>query len=108
MEKNGATHVFISYVYACYQKHGWHPLSYLYDETQVTAKAYQAACTPDFYLFDKSLRCVYIGQLDDSRPGNAIPVTGADLRHALDALLTKHPIESPQKQGVGCNIKWKS
>ena len=68
---------------------------YLFDETQSVAKAYSAACTPDFYIFDHDLRCVYRGQLDDSRPGNAIPVTGKDLRMALDAILTGREIEIP-------------
>lgn len=80
---------------------------YLYDESQDVARAYQAACTPDFYLFDKELKCVYRGQLDDSRPGNNIPVTGSDLRGALDAVLTGQPVQSQQKPSVGCNVKWK-
>ena len=80
---------------------------YLYDETQEVAKAYDAACTPDFYLFDELLSLVYRGQLDDSRPGNAIPVSGNDLRAALDALLNGNPIDSNQKPSIGCNIKWK-
>ena len=79
---------------------------YLYDETQEVAKAYDAACTPDFYLFDKSLRLVYRGQLDDSRPGNRIPVTGMDLRNALEALLDGNEINPLQKPSIGCNIKW--
>ena len=81
---------------------------YLYDETQDTAKAYDAACTPDFYLFDDKLSLVYRGQLDDSRPGNGIPVTGNDLRNALDQLLSGKPISEPQKPSIGCNIKWKT
>lgn len=80
---------------------------YLYDDTQAVAKAYQAACTPDFYVFDKNLVCVYRGQLDDSRPSNAIPVTGKDIRQALDCLLTERPISADQKPSIGCNIKWK-
>lgn len=80
---------------------------YLYDETQSVAKAYQAACTPDFYVFDAMLKCVYRGQLDDSRPGNHIPVTGHDLRAALDALLAGREISAAQKPSQGCNIKWK-
>ena len=80
---------------------------YLYDETQAVAKAYHAACTPDFYLFDKAQRLVYRGQLDDSRPGNNIPVTGRDLRAALDAVLAGKPVSPNQKPSIGCNIKWK-
>lgn len=79
---------------------------YLYDETQEVAKAYQAACTPDFYLFDRNLELVYRGQLDDSRPGNGIPLTGSDLRSAMDALLNNKEIDSNQKPSIGCNIKW--
>jgi len=81
---------------------------YLYDESQAVAKAYQAACTPDFYIFNSALRCVYRGQLDDSRPGNEIPVTGDDLRATLNALLAGQPINNHQKPSLGCNIKWKS
>ncbi|MGS2761339.1 thioredoxin family protein [Sinomicrobium sp. M5D2P9] len=83
------------------------PFPYLYDETQETAKAYDAACTPDFYIFDKALKLVYRGQLDDSRPGNGIPVTGEDMRAALDALLKGEEIPEIQKPSIGCNIKWK-
>lgn len=79
---------------------------YLFDETQEVAKAYRAACTPDFFLFDKNRRLVYRGQMDDSRPGNAIPVTGNDLRAALDAVLAGRPVPEPQKASLGCNIKW--
>ncbi len=79
---------------------------YLYDETQEVAKAYDAACTPDFYLFDADLKLVYRGQLDDSRPGNGMPLTGSDLRNAIDALLKGQPIDSNQKPSIGCNIKW--
>ena len=81
---------------------------YLYDESQAVAKAYRAACTPDIYLFDKRRKLVYRGQFDDSRPGNGIPVTGKDLRAALDALLADKPVSPNQKASVGCNIKWKS
>lgn len=80
---------------------------YLYDETQAVAKAYRAACTPDFYLFDGHQRLVYRGQFDDSRPGNGIPVTGKDLRAAIDAVLAGQPVSSIQKPSIGCNIKWK-
>lgn len=84
-----------------------YPFPYLYDETQEIAKAYDAACTPDFYLFDNEMKLVYRGQLDDSRPFNENPVNGKDLRMALDALLNHHPISSLQKPSLGCNIKWK-
>jgi hypothetical protein len=80
---------------------------YLYDETQAVAKAYRAACTPDFYLFDKDQRLVYRGQFDDSRPGNGIAVTGKDLRAAIDAVLAGKAISPNQKASIGCNIKWK-
>ena len=80
---------------------------YLYDETQAVAKAYRAACTPDLYLFDKDLRLVYRGQFDDSRPGNGLPVTGKDLRAALEAVLADKPVSPIQKPSIGCNIKWK-
>ncbi|MGB5434921.1 MAG: thioredoxin family protein [Maribacter sp.] len=79
---------------------------YLYDETQEVAKAYHAACTPDFYLFDKALNLVYRGQLDDSRPGNDIPITGKDLRDAMEALLEGKAINPNQKPSIGCSIKW--
>lgn len=78
-----------------------------YDESQETAKKYQAACTPDFFLFDKTRRLVYRGQLDDSRPGNGKPVTGADLRAAIHATLHRGHISPDQKPSVGCNIKWR-
>ena len=81
---------------------------YLYDETQDVARAYRAACTPDIYLFDKSQKLVYRGQFDESRPGNGVPVTGKDLRAALDAVLAGQPVSSTQKPSMGCNIKWKS
>lgn len=80
---------------------------YLYDETQSTAKAYKAACTPDFFIFNKDLLCVYRGQLDGSRPGNKIPVTGKDIRSALDNILERKPVNSKQFPSMGCNIKWK-
>ncbi|MFP4173047.1 MAG: thioredoxin family protein [Candidatus Hydrogenedentota bacterium] len=80
---------------------------YLYDETQEVAKAYGAACTPDFFLFDGNKKLAYRGQLDDSRRGNDKPVTGADLRAALDAVLAGKPAPKEQKPSLGCNIKWK-
>lgn len=80
---------------------------YLYDETQDIAKAYDAACTPDFYLFDELDRLIYRGQLDDSRPGNGIPLSGSDLRGAIDSILYNRKINPVQKPSVGCNIKWK-
>lgn len=80
---------------------------YLFDETQEVAKAYDAACTPDFYLFDGDLKAVYHGQLDDSRPQNGIPVTGKDLRNAIKNLLQNEPSLNIQKPSVGCGIKWK-
>ncbi len=81
---------------------------YCFDETQDVARAYNAACTPDFYLFDRDRRLVYRGQLDDSRPGNNIPVTGKDLRNALDAVLQGRPVSEQQKPSIGCNIKWRN
>jgi len=80
---------------------------YLYDQTQDVAKAYDAACTPDFFLFDGDLKLVYAGQLDDSRPGNGIPVTGKDIRAAMNALVNNETIDANQKPSMGCNIKWK-
>jgi len=80
---------------------------FCFDETQDVAKAYRAACTPDFYLFDKQQRLVYRGQLDDSRPGSNKPVTGRDLRAAIDATLAGKPVDSNQKASIGCSIKWK-
>jgi peroxiredoxin len=80
---------------------------FCFDETQEVAKAYRAACTPDFYLFDRERRLVYRGQLDDSRPGGNKPVTGRDLRAAIDAVLAGKPVEGSQKASVGCSIKWK-
>ena len=80
---------------------------YLYDEAQEVAKAYHAACTPDFYLFDKQDQLIYRGQLDDSRPGNGIPLSGSDLRGAIDGVLYNRSINPNQKPSIGCNIKWK-
>ena len=85
-----------------------YPFPYLYDETQEVAKAYDAACTPEFYLFDDALKLVYRGQLDNSRPGNSIPVNGRDLREAMDHILNNNPQIKDQKPSIGCNIKWKS
>ncbi len=79
----------------------------LYDESQSVAKSYRAACTPDFYVFDRDLLLAYRGQLDASRPKNDLPVTGADLRAALDAVLAGEPVPEPQVPSIGCNIKWK-
>jgi len=84
-----------------------YPFPYLYDESQSVAKAYHAACTPDFYLFDGAQQLVYRGQLDDSRPNSGIPVTGKDLRAALEAVLAGKPVSATQKASIGCNIKWK-
>ena len=80
---------------------------YLFDESQEVARSYRAACTPDFFLFDPDHRLVYRGQYDDSRPGNGVPVTGRDLRAALDAVLAGEPVADDQKASIGCNIKWK-
>ena len=80
---------------------------YLYDETQEVAKAYDAACTPDFYLFDKNLKLVYRGRFDASSPGNDEPVSGDELRQAMNALILGEPITSDQRPSIGCNIKWK-
>jgi peroxiredoxin len=80
---------------------------YLYDETQAVAKAYHAACTPDFFLFDADRRLAYRGQLDGARPGNDVPVSGHDLRAALDAVLVSAPVPEPQRPSLGCSIKWK-
>ena len=82
------------------------PFPYLYDETQNVARAYYAECTPDFSIFDKNKKCVYRGQLDDSRPGNDIPVTGKDIRMALDAICQGAGVNSDQKPSIGCSIKW--
>ncbi|MEM1405328.1 MAG: thioredoxin family protein [Bacteroidota bacterium] len=84
-----------------------YPFPYLYDETQAVARAYDAACTPDFYIFDKENKLVYRGQLDSSRPGNEKPLTGADMRSALDDLLKGNPISENQIPSQGCNIKWR-
>lgn len=83
------------------------PFPYLYDETQDVAKAYHAACTPDFFLFDGEMKLVYRGQFDGSGPGNGVAVTGQDLRAALDAVLAGRPVEGEQRPSMGCNIKWK-
>jgi peroxiredoxin len=88
-------------------KRAGYDFPYLFDETQEVAKAYRAACTPDFFLFDAKRRLVYRGRMDDARPGNDLPVTGAELRAAIDALLASKPISADQKSSVGCNIKWK-
>lgn len=85
-----------------------YPFPYLFDETQAVAHAYNAACTPDFFIYDATLQLAYRGQLDDSRPGNDIPVTGRDIRTALDSLLTGQTINPDQKPSMGCNIKWKA
>ncbi|MCB0552949.1 MAG: thioredoxin family protein [Phaeodactylibacter sp.] len=84
-----------------------YPFPYLYDESQEVARAYDAACTPDFYVFDGQLRLAYRGRLDGSRPGNNTPLTGEDLRSALDALLAGKPAPDKQYPSAGCNIKWK-
>lgn len=84
---------------------GWE-FPFLFDETQAVAKEYKAACTPDFFLFDAHRNLVYRGQFDHSRPGSGIPVTGADLRAAIDAVLAGRPVSTDQKPSVGCNIKW--
>jgi len=84
-----------------------YPFPYLYDETQEVAKAFDAACTPDFFVFNEHLKLCYRGQLDDSRPGNNIPVTGTDLRNALDCLIENKENTKNQKPSIGCNIKWK-
>lgn len=84
-----------------------YPFPYLFDETQTVAQAYQAACTPDFFVFNENLALIYRGQFDDSRPGNDIPVTGNSLRQALDCVLNKTSLSFEQKPSLGCNIKWK-
>lgn len=84
-----------------------YPFPYLYDESQEVAKAYDAACTPEFYLFDKDLQLVYHGQMDDSRPGNNVPVTGEDLSMAIELTLAGKTVPAKQKPGIGCGIKWK-
>lgn len=85
-----------------------YPFTYLYDETQEVAKAYDAVCTPDFFVFDGNLKLAYRGQLDDARPSLDIPVSGKDIRAALDNLLSWKPVDQNQKPSIGCNIKWKS
>ena len=84
-----------------------YPFPYLYDETQEVARAYDAACTPDFFIYDSDLRLAYRGQFDDSRPGNGLPVTGADIRNALDCLINDRPVTGEQKASIGCNVKWR-
>ncbi len=84
------------------------PFAYLYDESQAIARAYDATCTPDFFVFDRDRKLAYRGQFDDARPGNGQPVTGADLRAAVDALVQNQPVNPLQKPSVGCNIKWAS
>ncbi len=84
----------------------WH-FPYLFDESQEVAKKFRAACTPDFYLFDSSMQLVYRGQMDDSRPNNGKPVTAADLRHAIEAILAGEKPNEEQKPSIGCSIKWK-
>jgi hypothetical protein len=88
-------------------KEAGYTFPYLFDETQEVAKAYGAACTPDFFVFDRERRLAYRGQMDGSRPGNGVPVTGEDLRRALDALLEGRPVPAEQRPSLGCNIKWK-
>ena len=84
-----------------------YPFPYLYDETQEVAKVFNAACTPDFFIFNNKLELVYRGQLDDSRPGNGIPVSGRDIRRALNCLINNQPVPVEQQPSIGCNIKWK-
>ena len=84
------------------------PFPYLYDETQELARAYDAACTPDFYLFDAERKLVYRGRLDESRPGSGLPVTGHDLRNAIEAILSGQAPDAVQYPSIGCNIKWKA
>lgn len=84
-----------------------YPFPYLYDEDQSVARAYQAACTPDFFIFDPQMKLTYRGQLDSSRPSNNIPVNGEDIRAALDAILAGEPVSQEQRPSIGCNIKWK-
>lgn len=85
-----------------------YPFPYLYDETQEVAKSYDAACTPDLYVFDGEMKCAYRGQFDDSRPKNDVPVTGRDLRAALDDVLAGRAVSIEQRPSIGCNIKWKA
>ncbi len=84
-----------------------YPFPYLYDETQAVAKAYDAACTPDLYIFDKEMKLTYRGQLDDSRPSNKVPLSGKDVRVALDNLLSGKEVSPHQRPSIGCNIKWR-
>ena len=84
-----------------------YPFPYLYDDTQDVARAYHAACTPDFFLFDGTMKLVYRGQLDSSRPSNSIPVDGSDLRRAINAVLAGKKVDEHQQPSIGCNIKWK-
>lgn len=84
-----------------------YPFPYCYDETQEVARAFGAACTPDFFIYNSDRELVYRGQLDDSRPGNEIPVTGKDIRQALDHLIGHQPVPATQRPSIGCNIKWK-
>ncbi|MFC1729196.1 thioredoxin family protein [candidate division KSB1 bacterium] len=84
-----------------------YPFPFLYDDTQETARAYDAACTPDFYIFDGDLKLVYRGQMDGSRPDSGVPVTGNDIRAALDNILSGKPVDPRQTPSIGCNIKWK-
>jgi peroxiredoxin len=88
------------------EEHGFQ-FPYLFDESQGVARAYQAACTPDFFLFDADKKLVYRGQLDGSRPGNGVPVDGRDLRAAMDQVLAGKPVPTDQQPSIGCNIKWK-
>jgi len=88
-------------------KQNHYPFPYLYDEGQEVARAYDAACTPEFYVFDREMLLMYHGQMDDSRPSSGIPVTGSDLSLALDLALAGQPAQSVQKPGIGCGIKWK-
>ena len=83
-----------------------YPFPYVFDATQEVARAYQATCTPDFFIFDKNLSLVYRGQLDDSRPGNNIDVTGESIRNTLQCLINNKPVDTTQKPSIGCNIKW--
>jgi peroxiredoxin len=85
-----------------------YPFPYLYDDSQDVAKAYKAACTPDFYIFDQDMKLVYRGQMDGSRPNSDVPVTGEDLRRALDNVLAGKPVDPHQVPSLGCNIKWKA
>ena len=92
---------------AAFAEESGYTFPYLYDETQDVAKAYDAACTPDFYVFDKNLKLVYRGQMDSARPGMDTPLTGQDLRNALDAVLVNRPVNPKQRPSAGCGIKWK-